>query len=309
MQTSHQPVMLEAVIKNLNIVSGGTYVDCTFGRGGHSKNILKEIGKNGKLIAIDRDIEAAKYAQKNFLSDKRFIFEKNNFSNILSIIERHIGKKKVNGIVLDLGVSSPQLDDPNRGFSFMKDGPIDMRMDTSNNLTAKKWLEEAGVEEISRVLKNYGEERYAKRIANSIKNAISDNNLHTTTDLSQIIIECYPKNKKYKKNPATRSFQAIRIFINKELQELEKILEDCLKIIAIGGRLVIISFHSLEDRIVKNFINEHSLGKNIISKLPITNIKKNLSLKKIKVPLTASEKEINKNIRSRSAKIRVAERI
>ena len=309
MYASHQPVMLETVIKNLNIVSGGTYVDCTFGRGGHSKNILKQIGSDGKLIAIDKDIEAEKYAQENFSNDERFIFEKNNFSNILSIIKKHNGARKVNGIVLDLGVSSPQLDDPRRGFSFMKDGPIDMRMDTSTDLTAKKWLEEAAIEEISRVLKIYGEERYSQRIAKSIKNAIDENNLHTTTDLSQIIIECYPKNKKYKKNPATRSFQAIRIFINKEIQELEKILEDCLKIIAIGGRLVIISFHSLEDRIVKNFINEHSLGKNIISKLPITNLKKNLNLKKIKVPLIASEKEIKENIRSRSAKIRVAERI
>jgi len=309
MYASHQPVMLETVIKNLNIMSGGTYVDCTFGRGGHSKNILKQIGSDGKLIAIDKDIEAEKYAQENFSNDERFIFEKNNFSNILSIIKKHNGERKVNGMVLDLGVSSPQLDDPRRGFSFMKDGPIDMRMDTSTDLTAKKWLEEAAIEEISRVLKIYGEERYSQRIAKSIKNAIDENNLHTTTDLSQIIIECYPKNKKYKKNPATRSFQAIRIFINKEIQELEKILEDCLKIIAIGGRLVIISFHSLEDRIVKNFINEHSLGKNIISKLPITNLKKNLNLKKIKVPLIASEKEIKENIRSRSAKIRVAERI
>ena len=309
MQISHEPVMLETVIKSLNILNNGTYVDCTFGRGGHSKNILEQIGKSGKLIAIDRDNDATKFAKKNFSGDQRFIFEKNNFSNILSIIEKHVGNKKVNGIILDLGVSSPQLDDPNRGFSFMKDGPIDMRMDTSNNLTAKKWLEKADIEEISRVLKTYGEEKYSRRIAKSIKNAINKNNLHTTIDLSKIINECYPKNKKYKKNPATRSFQAIRIFINKELQELEKILEDCLKIIAIGGRLVVISFHSLEDRIIKNFINEHSLGKNIISKLPVKNIKKNLSLKKIKVPLKASDIEIKKNIRSRSAKIRVAERI
>ena len=168
MYASHQPVMLETVIKNLNIVSGGTYVDCTFGRGGHSKNILKQIGSDGKLIAIDKDIEAEKYAQENFSNDERFIFEKNNFSNILSIIKKHNGARKVNGIVLDLGVSSPQLDDPRRGFSFMKDGPIDMRMDTSNDLTAKKWLEEAAIEEISRVLKICGEERYSQRIAKSI---------------------------------------------------------------------------------------------------------------------------------------------
>jgi len=301
--------MLQTSINNLNIKKDGTYVDCTFGRGGHSKNILERIGINGKLIAIDKDSEAEEFARNKFEKDSRFIFEKNNFSNIINIVEKHNGQKKVNGILLDLGVSSPQLDNPKRGFSFMKEGPLDMRMDTSNKLTALLWLKAADLKEISRVLKIYGEEKYSYRIAKAIKKSIEEDRLKTTVDLSKIISECYPKSKSNKINPATRSFQAIRIYINKELQELEQILDDCLQIIEIGGRLVVISFHSLEDRIVKNFINKHSLGKEIISKLPITDFSQNLNLKKIKVPLKASNSEIEENIRSRSAKIRVAEKI
>ncbi|MAZ79562.1 MAG: 16S rRNA (cytosine(1402)-N(4))-methyltransferase [Gammaproteobacteria bacterium] len=309
MNFSHNPVMLQTSINNLNIKKDGTYVDCTFGRGGHSKNILERIGTNGKLIAIDKDSEAEEFARNKFENDSRFIFEKNNFSNIINIVEKHNGQKKVNGILLDLGVSSPQLDNPKRGFSFMKEGPLDMRMDTSNKLTALLWLKAADLKEISRVLKIYGEEKYSYRIAKAIKKSIEEDRLKTTVDLSKIISECYPKSKSNKINPATRSFQAIRIYINKELQELEQILDDCLQIIEIGGRLVVISFHSLEDRIVKNFINKHSLGKEIISKLPITDFSQNLNLKKIKVPLKASNSEIEENIRSRSAKIRVAEKI
>jgi len=309
MSFSHNPVMLETSINNLNIIKDGTYVDCTFGRGGHSKNILERIGKNGKLIAIDKDNEAEDFAKENFNNDSRFIFEKNNFSNIANIVEKHNGKNKVNGILLDLGVSSPQLDNPERGFSFMKEGPLDMRMDTSSKMTALLWLKEADLKDISRVLKIYGEEKYSYRIARAIKKSIEEDSLQTTIDLSKVISECYPKSISSKINPATRSFQAIRIYINKELQELEKILDDCLQIIEIGGRLVVISFHSLEDRIVKNFINKHSLGKEVISKLPITNLSQNLNLKKIKVPLKASDNEIDENIRSRSAKIRVAEKI
>ncbi|MBT3519704.1 MAG: 16S rRNA (cytosine(1402)-N(4))-methyltransferase RsmH [Gammaproteobacteria bacterium] len=309
MSFSHNPVMLETSINNLNIIKDGTYVDCTFGRGGHSKNILERIGKNGKLIAIDKDNEAEDFAKENFNDDSRFIFEKNNFSNIVNIVEKHNGKNKVNGILLDLGVSSPQLDNPERGFSFMKEGPLDMRMDTSSKMTALLWLKEADLKDISRVLKIYGEEKYSYRIARAIKKSIEKDSLQTTIDLSKVISECYPKSISSKINPATRSFQAIRIYINKELQELEKILDDCLQIIEIGGRLVVISFHSLEDRIVKNFINKHSLGKEVISKLPITNLSQNLNLKKIKVPLKASDNEIDENIRSRSAKIRVAEKI
>ncbi len=191
----------------------------------------------------------------------------------------------------------------------MKDGPIDMRMDTSSQMTALLWLQEANVNEISNVLRKYGEEKYSRRIAKLIKESLENNTLRTTTDLSRLIDKCYPKSKQRKKNTATKSFQAIRIFINQELEELEKILDDILALVEKGGRIVVISFHSLEDRIVKNFINKHSDGKNIISNLPIKNFNKNLSLKKIKIPLKASEVEIKKNIRARSARIRVAEKI
>ena len=309
MSLSHNPVLLNSVIEGLNIIPNGTYIDCTFGRGGHSKNILEKIGIEGKLIAIDKDGEAESYATSNFKNDKRFYFERNNFSNIKQIIKKHNNSKKVNGILLDLGVSSPQLDNPIRGFSFMKEGPIDMRMDTSSQMTALLWLQEANVNEISNVLRKYGEEKYSRRIAKLIKESLENNTLRTTIDLSRLIDKCYPKSKQRKKNTATKSFQAIRIFINQELEELEKILDDILALVEKGGRIVVISFHSLEDRIVKNFINKHSDGKNIISNLPIKNFNKNLSLKKIKIPLKASEFEIKKNIRARSARIRVAEKI
>jgi len=305
----HNPVLLNSVIEGLNIIPSGTYIDCTFGRGGHSKNILEKIGIKGKLIAIDKDGEAESYASSNFKNDKRFHFERNNFSNIKHIIKKYNNSQKVNGILLDLGVSSPQLDDPIRGFSFMKEGPIDMRMDTSSHMTALLWLQEANINEISNVLKKYGEEKYSRRIAKLIKESLENDALKTTTDLSKLIDKCYPKSKSRKKNTATKSFQAIRIFINKEIEELEKILDDILTLVEKGGRIVIISFHSLEDRIVKNFINKHSDGKNVISKLPIANLNKNLSLKKIKLPLKASELEIRENIRARSARIRVAEKI
>ena len=309
MNSIHNPVLLDQVIESLNIISDGTYVDCTFGRGGHSKSILGKIGKKGKLIAIDKDSEAETYAASNFKNDSRFFFEKNNFSNIEYILKKYNNSNKVNGILLDLGVSSPQLDNPSRGFSFNKEGPIDMRMDRENKLTALLWLQEANVDEICNVLKRYGEEKYAYKIALLIKKSLEDKTLRTTLDLSKIIDTCYPKNKSKKKNTATKSFQAIRIFVNKELEELQKILDGCIDLIEKGGRIVVISFHSLEDRIVKNFINKHAEGKNIISNLPVANFNNNLSLKKIKIPLKASEEEVRKNIRARSARIRVAEKL
>ena len=309
MNYSHNPVMLDKVIKGLNISSDGIYVDCTFGRGGHSRKILSKISEKGKLIAIDKDSEAEKYAKEYFNNDKRFFFEKNNFSKIEEIIEKYNVNNKVNGILLDLGVSSPQLDNPERGFSFQKAGPIDMRMDKSDKLTALSWLKIAEQDEIKKVLKIYGEEKYAHKIAKSIKDSINKDTLSTTLDLAEIIERCYPNNKKTRRNPATKSFQAIRIYINNELQELERFLNSCLDIIAIGGRIVIISFHSLEDRMVKRFIKKHSEGKDIPSKIPFLEIDKNLSLKRITMPLKANEDEITLNKRARSARIRIAERI
>ena len=236
-----------------------------------------------------------------------FFFERNNFSQITKILEKYNKSQKINGVLLDLGVSSPQIDNPERGFSFQKSGPLDMRMDTNIKMTALSWLKKANIDEIKDVLKTYGEEKYAFKIANSIKEAIDKNMLSTTIELARLIQNCYPKNNKSKKNPATKSFQAIRIFINKELDELEKILEVCLKIIVRGGRIVVISFHSLEDRMVKKFINKYSIGDDIPSKMPILENSHNLLLKKIKIPVKASQDEINANVRARSARLRVAE--
>ncbi len=309
MNYTHNPVMLNKSIESLNVINDGVYVDCTFGRGGHSKHILEKIGSNGKLIAIDKDEDAEKHAQDYFINDSRFIFVRSNFSNIESIVEKYIPEKKVNGILLDLGVSSPQLENAERGFSFMKAGPLDMRMDRTTIMTALIWMQEAELQDISRVLKLYGEERYSNKIAEAIKKAVSENLLKTTTDLSELIKKCYPKKERYKKNPATKSFQAIRIYINNELKELEKVLEDSLKLITEGGRLVVISFHSLEDRIVKNFINKNSMIKNIPSKLPVRNLNIKLNFKKINIALKASDEEIAENKRARSARLRVAEKI
>ena len=192
MSLSHNPVLLNSVIEGLNIIPNGTYIDCTFGRGGHSKNILEKIGNKGKLIAIDKDGEAESYALSNFKNDKRFYFERNNFSNIKHIIEKYNNSEKVNGILLDLGVSSPQLDNPIRGFSFMKEGPIDMRMDTSSYMTALLWLQEANVNEISDVLKKYGEEKYSRRIAKLIKESLENDSLKTTIDLSSKVTGVLP---------------------------------------------------------------------------------------------------------------------
>ena len=205
----HNPVMIEKVIQGLNIISGGTYVDCTFGRGGHSKNILDLIGENGKLIAIDKDSEAENHARTYFANDNRFSFERNNFSQITKILEKYNKSQKINGVLLDLGVSSPQIDNPERGFSFQKSGPLDMRMDTNINMTALSWLKKANIDEIKDVLKTYGEEKYAFKIANSIKEAIDRNMLSTTTDLAKLIQNCYPKNNKSKKIQLQKVFKQL----------------------------------------------------------------------------------------------------
>ena len=306
--TGHEAVLKREALEGLVVNESGTYVDCTYGRGGHAEQILERLNENGRMMVIDKDIEAINHANQRFAGDSRVTVMHGSFRHIKSFCEE-AGFNEVDGIFIDLGISSPQIDQAERGFSFDRDGPLDMRMDKDSEMTALVWLEKADVGEISRVLKIYGEEKFSYRIAKAIKKSIEDNALSTTMDLSAIIDSCYPKKDSIKKNPSTKTFQAIRIFINKELEELEKILEDCLKIIEIGGRIVVISFHSLEDRIVKNFINQHALGKDIISKLPIANIDKNLKLKKIKIPLKATDQEIEENIRARSARIRVAEKI
>lgn len=303
----HITVLLHEAVDGLNIKPDGIYIDGTFGRGGHSELILQKLGPQGRLIAIDRDPQAAESA-KAFEQDERFEFFHQNFANIGPLLEQNNLIEMVDGILLDLGVSSPQLDQAERGFSFMKDGPLDMRMDTSRGLSAADWLAVAQVDEIRAVLKDYGEEKFATRIARGIVEQREIEPIVTTARLAQIIDTATPVKDKFK-HPATRSFQAIRIFINDELGELKNTLEAAPELLAIGGRLSVISFHSLEDRIVKRFIKRKSTGQNFPKGLPVMESEINREFKPVGKAIKASKGEVDLNPRSRSAILRIAEKI
>ena len=301
----HLPVMIAETLDALAIRPDGFYVDCTFGRGGHSAAVLQLLGTTGRLLAMDRDAAAVDSTEaKNLLEDSRFLLVHGNFSGLVQQTERLGMVGKVDGIVMDLGVSSPQLDEAGRGFSFLRDGPLDMRMDTSQGQTAAEWLAVAEENEIVRVLRAYGEERFAKRIASAILGARP---IETTRQLATLIEKAVPAREKHK-NPATRSFQAIRIAVNRELDELEEGLKKTVEILAPGGRLVVISFHSLEDRIVKHFIREQERGKPVPSRLPLLNAHRP-ALKAVGKAKMPSEQEVRSNPRSRSAVLRAAERV
>lgn len=311
---AHFTVLLNEAVEGLSLKPNGIYIDGTFGRGGHSRKILSELGEQGRLIAIDRDPEAILAAQA--IQDSRFSIEHNTFSEIKSICEAHNLVGKIDGILLDLGVSSPQLDDAERGFSFMQDGPLDMRMDSSKGISAAEWLQQVSESDLAWVLKTFGEERFAKRIAHNIvkfnRQALQNKTepLTRTLQLAQLIAQSMPIKEKHK-HPATRSFQAIRIFINSELEELEKILNSAIDVLAPEGRLAIISFHSLEDRLVKRFMKKQSKGDEIPRGLPLTEaqIERNQKLKLIGKAIMPTEAELAVNSRSRSAVLRVAERL
>ncbi|MDP2904363.1 MAG: 16S rRNA (cytosine(1402)-N(4))-methyltransferase RsmH [Methylovulum sp.] len=306
----HLPVMLAEALRQLVIKPDGIYLDCTFGRGGHSQGILNQLGASGRLLALDCDWSAyhSEPAQK-LLADKRFTLKHSRFSQLQSIVEDDGLAGNVDGILIDLGVSSPQLDDSERGFSFLRDGPLDMRMDTSAGLSAADWL--AGVDEklLIKVLFDYGEERFARRIARAVIDRRAQSPITTTKQLAGLIEDAIPVREKHK-HPATRSFQAIRIEINKELDELKNVLAQSTQILKPSGRLVVISFHSLEDRIVKRFFRAESGAKYNPGKLPIkeADIAKGL-LKTIGKAIKADAGEIAQNTRARSAIMRVTERI
>ena len=310
----HITVLLHEAVNGLALKENGIYIDGTFGRGGHSRLILSKLSPNGRLIGVDRDPRAIAEAQK--IQDSRFQIEHNSFSHIPEICEKLNLVGKIDGILLDLGVSSPQFDEAERGFSFMKDGPLDMRMDTTQGLSAEEWLKQVSVEDLTWVLKTFGEERFAKRIATAIvdynKSAVKNATefLSRTSQLAELISQAVPFKDKYK-HPATRSFQAIRIFINAELDELESVLNSALDMLAPEGRLSIISFHSLEDRMVKHFMKKQSKGEYIPKGLPLREdqIQRNQKLKTIGKAIQPSDAEIQANPRSRSAVLRVAERI
>lgn len=310
----HITVLLHEAVDGLALKEDGIYIDATFGRGGHSRLILSKLSANGRLIAIDRDPRAITEAQK--IQDPRFHIEHNSFSAIPEICEKLGLTGKIDGILLDLGVSSPQLDDAERGFSFMKDGPLDMRMDTTKGLSAAQWLQQVSEQDLAWVLKTFGEERFAKRIAQTIvnynKSAVEKNSeiLNRTLQLAELIAQSVPFKDKHK-HPATRSFQAIRIYINSELEELESLLQSALTVLAPKGRLSVISFHSLEDRMVKHFMRKQSKGEEIPKGLPLREdqIERRQTLKTIGKAIQPSDEEIAFNPRSRSAVLRIAERI
>ncbi len=306
---AHISVLLDEAITGLAIKPSGCYIDCTFGRGGHSGLILSHLAKDGRLIAIDRDPRAIAAAEK-FADDSRFCIEHQGFADLKAVADKHQVTGKVDGILLDLGVSSPQLDEAERGFSFMKDGPLDMRMDTTKGQTAAQWLANADVEDISWVLRTFGEEKHAWRIANAIVDSRETQPLLRTAQLAQLIKQVAPQ-RELKKHPATRSFQAIRIYINSELEQIEQALNASLEVLAPGGRLVVISFHSLEDRLVKQFMKKHSQGKQVPRGLPVTEaeLAKGKKLALIGRKLKPSKDEVSQNVRSRSSVMRVAERL
>ena len=304
----HQTVLKTEAIAALNIKPEGNYIDATFGRGGHSRAILKLLSEKGRLIALDRDPEAIAVAKELQQLDPRLVVVQAAFSQLGKIKETESLQEKIDGVLFDLGVSSPQLDDPQRGFSFMQDGPLDMRMNPNDQLSARQWINEAAEKEIANVLFEYGEERYSRRMAKRVIAARTESPIETTGELAEIIKEANPAWEK-DKHPATRAFQAIRILINDELGQITEGLEAALTSLGDGGRLVAISFHSLEDRIVKKFIAEKSRGDNYPRDLPVRNDQLNPRLKKIGKPIKASETEKDNNPRARSAVMRVAEKL
>jgi 16S rRNA (cytosine1402-N4)-methyltransferase len=304
----HQPVMLQAVLDGLDIKSAGVYVDGTYGRGGHSGAILARLGGQGRLLAMDKDPEAVQAARERHQQDNRFEIKRGSFAMLESWMRERDLIGGVDGVLLDLGVSSPQLDDPARGFSFMQDGPLDMRMDTGSGESAADWLAHADAAQIAEVLKTYGEERYAKRIARAIVAAREIAPIRSTAALSAIVTQANPAWEKHK-HPATRSFQAIRIHINRELDDLADVLAQSVTVLAPGGRLAVISFHSLEDRLVKRFMRDQSRDEAGPRGLPPPPDARLATLRTIGRAVHADDDEVSRNPRARSAVLRVAERL
>lgn len=305
----HITVLLNEAVDTLVDDPDGFYIDGTFGRGGHSALVLSRLSENGRLMGIDKDPEAIACAAERFADEPRFSIERGSFAQLEEFVRQRELAGLVNGVLLDLGVSSPQLDDPNRGFSFMSDGPLDMRMNPDVGESAAEWIARAGEKEIADVLYTYGEERHSRRMARAIINERGQEPIVTTGRLAKIITEANPAWEKGK-NPATRAFQGIRIFINRELEDLEDCLDQALEMLKPGGRLVVISFHSLEDRIVKRFIRKYVKGdEHLPPGIPVTDDMLNIRLKAEGKAVKAGRDEVSDNPRSRSAVMRVAKKI
>jgi 16S rRNA (cytosine1402-N4)-methyltransferase len=303
----HQTVLLREAVEALVTTPSGFYVDGTFGRGGHSRCLLERLDGEGRVLGVDKDPAARACAEELEKSDSRFVFYHGSFAQLPHQLRR-MGIDAVDGILLDLGVSSPQLDEAQRGFSFQHDGPLDMRMDTSRGETAAEWLSHAGEQEIIAVLREYGEERFARRIAGAIIAARAEAPISTTGRLARIVSEANPRWEKHK-HPATRAFQAIRIKVNRELEDLEELLHGALDMLRVGGRLVVISFHSLEDRLVKRYMRDMARGERYPAGLPVPDSAFNRRMKIVGKAVKASADEVRHNVRARSAIMRVAEKI
>lgn len=307
---AHVPVLLGPVLEGLRIKEDGVYVDGTFGRGGHASAILDALGTDGRLIAIDRDPDAINAAPDALTSDPRFELVRGQCAQLQSIIEERKLSRSVDGILLDLGVSSPQLDEASRGFSFLRDGPLDMRMDPDSGESASDWIARVDEADLKRVLKIYGEEPNAARIARAIVSARETKAFAGTVELADVVAAAVPaKVRAGRIHPATKTFQAIRIFINDELGQLEAALAQSLDVLRKGGRLCVIAFHSLEDRIVKRFMREHSRESEQYRGMPNVPAEHRPALALIGKPVAATDAEISANPRARSARLRIAERL
>ena len=306
-ELEHVPVLLEEALQALKLRENGIYVDATCGRGGHTRAILERLGSQGRVLAFDRDPDAVTAVRERLATDPRLDLQHAPFSQLQSLLDVRGLHGRVHGILLDLGVSSPQLDAPRRGFSFRHDGPLDMRMDPTGGMSAAQWLHSAPEEEIARVLHEYGEERYARRIARAIVRARAESPIATTRRLAEVIARAVPTRER-SKDPATRSFQAIRIFINRELDELRQVLPQAVAALAPGGRLAVISFHSLEDRLTKHFLRTEAKGIELPLELPVRAHETHARLRLVGKATRAGDEETRRNPRARSAVLRVAER-
>jgi 16S rRNA (cytosine1402-N4)-methyltransferase len=305
----HQPVLATEALAGLAVIRDGCYVDGTYGRGGHSAEILKALGPEGRLLALDKDPDAVADARQRFQDDFRFAIKHADFGDMRSVAIEHFGDCAVLGVLLDLGVSSPQLDRAERGFSFLNEGPLDMRMNPGQGVTAADWLATVSERDLSWTIKRYGEEPRARRAARAIVAARAEKPIETTRQLADIVAAALPVDHRRRTHPATRVFQAIRIAINDELAVLERGLSQAIDLLAEGGRLVVISFHSLEDRIVKRFIARESRGDPAYAGLPDMPPAARPRLKPVGRLVRPQEQELEANPRSRSARLRIAERL
>ncbi|HVW68679.1 MAG TPA: 16S rRNA (cytosine(1402)-N(4))-methyltransferase RsmH [Steroidobacteraceae bacterium] len=304
----HIPVLVGETLAALALEADGYYVDATFGRGGHTALILQALGREGRVLAIDRDPQAIEAGRQRFADEVRLTLVHAPFADLAACVQAHAHGRPCRGVFFDLGVSSPQLDDPSRGFSFRSDGPIDMRMDPTRGEPVSAWLARAGVDEIREVIATLGEERFARRVAQAIVAARQEQPLERTTQLAAIVARAV-KTREPGKHPATRTFQALRMFINDELGQIEKGLAGALEVLDRGGRLVVISFHSLEDRIVKRFMKKESQIDAALADLPVIPPELQPRLKLIGRKARAAAAEVERNPRSRSALLRVAEKV